>query len=346
MGIFALKIEDIARIANVSKSAVSLALNGKPGVSEATRSHILKVVEEYNYKPLRTTRKKTTVDKKVIRFVACKNSEIITEHYQNLPFFSELMSYVTEGTKSSAYSLLISSIDADNITEELSQLEAEHASAGILLLGTNLTSEQVKLVKAIQPQLVVVDTWVNHLPVNAVSINNYLGGYQAGKYLLEKGHRHIGYGEGVPRIDNFELRKKGFFDALTEQGVSIEVDDIFRLPAMEINQQATVINLLKDREQLPTAIFCENDYMAISMIKSLHALKLRIPNDISIIGFDNIIESNIILPELTTIHVKKDMITKQALKLLIDNIETDNTDDTVQVQVDTVLVERNSVTVI
>ncbi|WP_067840521.1 LacI family DNA-binding transcriptional regulator [Amphibacillus sediminis] len=338
-----MKIEDIARIANVSKSAVSLALNGKPGVSEATRSHILKVVEEYNYKPLRSTRKKSQVDKKIIRFVACKNSEIITEHYQNLPFFSELMSYVSEGAKSSAYSLLISSIDAEHITEELKQLEAEHPSAGILLLGTNLTSEQIKLVKEIQPQLVVVDTWVNNLPVNAVSINNYLGGYQAAKYLLENGHRQIGYGEGVPRIENFELRKKGFFDTLREAGVSIEEHNVFRLPAMEINEQEAVLQALKNHDQLPTAIFCENDYMAISMIKTLHSLNIRVPEDISIIGFDNILESNIILPELTTIHVKKDMLTKQALKLLMDNIESGNTNDTIQVQVDTGLIVRNSV---
>lgn len=105
-----MKIDDIARLAGVSKSAVSLAFNNKPGVSEETKEQILKIAQEHGYKP-RTmkTSKEVIKNHHVIRFVACKNTDIVTEHYDSLPFFNELIHHITNQVREHGNTLIFSS---------------------------------------------------------------------------------------------------------------------------------------------------------------------------------------------------------------------------------------------
>lgn len=338
-----MKIEDIARLANVSSSAVSLALNGKAGVSEETRSRILKIVEEHNYVPLRKSQKKTN-QKKKIRFIACKSPDLITEHYQSLPFFNELISYLSSEISEYPYDLVISTFDEESILEELAEVEEEQASAGIILLGTNLSSEQIKEIQEVYQKIVILDTHFPELSSNFVSINNYLGGYQAADYLLNLGHSRIGYVMGIPRIQNFIERKEGFFKRLNENNVILPEKYLFQLPAMEINDGQIIQQNFKNLSEKPTAFFCENDYMAISLIKLFKRLSIDVPRDISVLGFDNISESKVVSPELTTMQVKKRNIAKQTLELLFPQIENTSLYETRHIQVNTGLIERESCT--
>ncbi|WP_239257072.1 LacI family DNA-binding transcriptional regulator [Listeria ilorinensis] len=336
-----MKLEDIARLANVSKSAVSLALNGKPGVSEETRLHILKIVEENNYVPLRNTNKKNK-KKSAIRFIACKSPDLITDQYQNLPFFSELLSYLSAEIASYPYDLIISTFEIQTFLEELSEAEKEQPSAGIILLGTNLSAEEIRRIQQEYPKMVILDTRHPHIPANFVSINNFLGGYMAADHLLKLAHQKIGYVMGLPRIKNFEERKNGFYARLEEAGITIPDTHIFHLPAMQIKEEAVVKEMFANLSERPSALFCENDYMAISMIKMLQSLSIKVPEQISVLGFDNINESKVITPELTTVHVKKRDIAEQTLALLTKQIKADTMFETRQIQVNTSLIERAS----
>jgi len=105
--------------------------------------------------------------------------------------------------------------------------------------------------------------------------------------------------------------------------------------------QESFIEAVRERRDLPTALFCECDYIAISVIKSLHELGIRVPDDVSIIGFDNIQEAMVITPELTTIHVEKERIAEVAVKTLIDIIENDDP-ISMKTWIDTRLISRNS----
>ncbi|WP_099224538.1 LacI family DNA-binding transcriptional regulator [Listeria costaricensis] len=336
-----MKLEDIARLANVSKSAVSLALNGKPGVSEETRLHILKIVEENNYVPLRNTNKRTK-KKSAIRFIACKSPDLITDQYQNLPFFSELLSYLSAEIAGYPYDLIISTFDAETILEELAEAEKEQPSAGIILLGTNLGAEEICRIQQEYPKIVILDTRYPQIPANFVSINNFLGGYTAADHLLKLSHKKIGYVMGLPRIKNFEERKNGFYARLNEAHLSIPDVHIFHLPAMQIKEEPAIKDALTQLTDLPSAIFCENDYMAISMIKMLQSLSIKVPEQVSILGFDNINESKVITPELTTVHVKKRDIAEQTLALLSKQIKGESMFETRHIQVNTSLIERGS----
>lgn len=335
-----MKIDDIAKIANVSKSAVSLALNGKPGVSEATRDLVLKIAEEHNYVPLRKPRKKSS-DKKLIRFVACKNDEIVTENYQLLPFFSELLSYITEEIKNYPFTLLSTSLSTKDFVDELTLLEQQQPSDGFIVLGTNLGEDQILDMLTIQPNSVIIDTNISNLDCDFVTMNNYQGGYAAADYLISNGHTDIGYCMGEPRIHNFEQREKGFWKALRNSNLTINKNFILEFPAMDIKSQH---DLYKDKlttVSLPSAFFCEDDYIAISLIKTLQSLGYRVPHDVSVIGFDDISEAVVISPELTTMRVRKDIIAKEALSTLMTKLNDDN-NLAKTVFVNTTLIERES----
>lgn len=342
-----MKIDDIAKLANVSKSAVSLALNGKNGVSQKTREKVLRIAQEHGYipRPIIKADQYFQPNTKLLRFIACTNAGIVTEQYESLPFFMELIHNLDKQIGSSGYSLLVSSISIEILQEEVSRLEQEQKSAGILLLGTNLTPEQINLVADIQPNIVVLDTCFETLDVNFVVMNNVYGAYQAGQYLMELEHQQIGYVGSNTRMYNFDMRKKGFLQALTENGLKIAESNYFSLsPTVISSQDAFKEKINKRMGQLPTALFCEADYMAISVIKSLTELGIKVPEDISVIGFDNIFESQVITPELTTIHVKKDRIALLSVEKLIRQIENNDTDK-IKLFVDTELIERNSCTV-
>lgn len=339
-----MKIDDIAKLANVSKSAVSLALNGKNGVSKETRDKIIKIAQEHGYipRPIIKADQYFQTSSKLLRFVACTNEGIVTEHYETMPFFTELINNIDKQIGSNGYSLIVSAISIKNLKEETARLEQEQKSAGILLLGTNLTPEQINIVSSIQPNLVVLDTCFETLDVNFVVMNNIYGAYQAGKYLIELGHKNIGYVESTTRMYNFDMRRKGFLQALEESDLKIAEHNYFSIsPTVITSQEEFKIKIKNQINKLPSALFCEADYMAISVIKSLSELGIQVPNDISIIGFDNIFESQVITPELTTINVKKDRIALLAVEKLIREIDN-NENHKIKLFVDTDLIERNS----
>ncbi|WP_077622544.1 LacI family DNA-binding transcriptional regulator [Sediminibacillus massiliensis] len=341
-----MKINDIAKLANVSKSAVSLALNGKNGVSQATREKILKIAQEHGYIPRPVVKaEKYTASKsnhKLLRFVACTNEGIVTEQYESQSFFTELINSIEKCTKTNGYSLLVSSINVEKLYEEISELENEQKSSGILLLGTNLTSDQIRTIAMIQPNIVVLDTCFETLNINFVVMNNLYGAYQAGEYLIRNGHSDIGYVRSTDRMYNFNMREEGFLQALEENDLSITKDNIFEISPTTISSQKELEDKLKKRlTNLPTALFCECDYMAISVMKTLNELDIKVPDQVSVVGFDNIFESKVLTPELTTVNVKKDKIASLSVEKLIQIIEQQDADN-VKVFVDTDFIERDS----
>jgi LacI family transcriptional regulator len=259
---------------------------------------------------------------RTLRFVACTNSGIVSDQYYQQPFFMELIHHIEEQSRAHGYSLFFSSVPYDQFEQAVEDLETEHKSNGILLLGTNLTQKQIELVERKQSNLVVIDTCVETMDANFIVMNNKMGAYQAGQYLLKLGHRNIGYVQSNSRMYNFDSRKQGFVQALSEEGVTIEEKHLFTVsPTIVSSQEALKSALTGLKGDLPTALFCECDYIAISAMKSLHELGLRVPDDISVIGFDNIQEAMIVTPELTTVHVEKLKIAELAVAKLMAGTE-------------------------
>ncbi|MFC5701997.1 LacI family DNA-binding transcriptional regulator [Cohnella faecalis] len=339
-----MKMEDIARLANVSKSAVSLALSGKPGIGAETRERIIQIANEHGYEG--KAKAPVSADKlsRSLLFLVFANSGIVLEHYYQQPFFRELIHYIEERCRSKGFTLQFTSVDMESIGS-IPAIVEENRSSGVILLGTNLSRQHIADVAEKLPRLVVLDTCFETLPVSFVEINNAMGAYQAGAYLCGMGHRDIGYIASNVRIHNFDARKQGFEAALRENGLEIASERTFAVaPTILSSQEAMKEQFeryLATYGKLPTALFCECDYIAISALKTLTELGQRVPEDVSIVGFDNISEAVIVSPELTTVHVEKSKLAYSAVDLLVEQIET-NADVSVKTRVDTKLVQRLS----
>lgn len=340
-----MKLEDVARLANVSKSAASLALNGKPGVSEETRALIIQIAKENNYIPLRIHHKfdesKKNEKRLKIRFVACTNSDVIPDNYRQLPFFNQLISYLTTEANEKNHLFITNNLPKEHLFENLKKIETNEPSDGIILLGTNLTSSQILDLVQFE-HLIVLDTESSRINCSTITMNNYLGAYTATEYLIQMGHQNIGYVKGTPRINNFYDRRRGFKDALKKYDINPLKLPKYYLPGMEIKTINEDLEKFLNFTNSVTAIFCENDYIAISIMKTLSKEGIRIPEDISIIGFDDIPESSVTMPELTTVHVPIEHIAKEAI-LQIETSSTSATTVKRQIFFNTVLVLRDTV---
>jgi len=340
-----LKMEDIAKLAGVSKAAVSLALNGKQGISVETREKIIQIAEKNGY----THKSRSSSDDpsiKSLTFLAIANSGIVLEQYYQQPFFRELIHHIEERCRFYGYSLMFTSVSPDQFAEQLKLISEEKRSDGVILLGTNLGREQISdIARAITMPLVVLDNCFETLPVHFVSINNVLGAYQAGIHICDSGHSSIGYLASNVRIKNFDDRRIGFESALRERGLDPGDMCVFSVAPTILSSQENLsrqlTDYLADKKPMPTAFFCECDYIAISAVRTLQELGLRVPEDISVVGFDDISEARIVTPELTTVQVAKERMAHLAVDLVIQSATSGETAAS-KVMIDTTLVQRKS----
>ncbi|MFD3258376.1 LacI family DNA-binding transcriptional regulator [Paenibacillus lentus] len=340
-----MRMEDIAKIAGVSKAAVSFALSGKQGISAETRERILQIAKEHGYSP----KSKSALPEQTLKtliFLAFANSGIVLEEYYQQPFFRELIQYIEERCRSYGYSLMFSSVEPEHYIEDIKSIVEEKRSDGVILLGTNLNQGQIAAIAdELTTPLVVLDTCYETLPVHFIEINNVMGAYQAGSHLADLGHRNIGYIASNVRIHNFEDRKRGFLAALHDHQLEVAEDGFFAVAPTILSSQdelkSQLSAYLASGKPMPTAFFCECDYIAISAIKTLGELNYRIPEDVSVVGFDNISEARIVSPELSTVHVEKERMAHLAVDLMIQSIESPQPAKT-KIKVDTQFIARGS----
>lgn len=334
------KMDDIARLANVSKSAVSLALNGKDGVSQETRDKIFDVVNKYGYKPLRKSR--TNTDKLItsVNFLVVKTTGLVSGNYRSLPFFDSLISSLSEKVSETGGSLKIITTDNESLPQTLNEIKKDQSN-GTIVLGTDLNATKAKLISDKLPNVVFVDTYFDNITADFVTMDNYQGAMLAGNYILNKGYKDIGYFASDKIISNFIERRRGFRDALKSANIKIDNSHFYSVSPTEINPKGLDIEDMT-RQDLPEVIFCEDDYIAIRLIKAAQQKNIKIPKQLAVIGFDDIYEGSLINPELTTIHVPVDQMADQALfqlqkRLLNPNWLPQKT------LVSTKLVKRNSI---
>ncbi|MBP2058470.1 LacI family transcriptional regulator [Lactobacillus colini] len=310
-----LKMEDIAKMAGVSRSAVSLAINGKPGVSKKTREKIFNVINENNYVPLRKHHGDKTHKLSQVTFL------IITDHrgmvkgnYRALPFFDNLLSTLTDGISSYGGSVQIHNIESDKLKKGVLDLVENKKLKNFVVLATDLSKEQIIFLKEHLGVSVFVDTYYDDVSADFVTMDNFQGAYQAAEYILSKGYKNVGYVASNKLISNFQNRRRGFYQAMKDHNQEVAPDHFYSIsPMMKLADSDELKEMLKDQHTIPDALFCEDDYIAIRLIKELTSWHIRVPEDIAVMGFDDIYAGTMISPELTTIHVPIQQISSQAL---------------------------------
>lgn len=334
------KVKDLAKMLNLSPSTVSLVLNNRPGISEATRAKVKDAVRELGFEELLTPEAE---EKKTILFVVYRKHGVAVT---STPYFSQLFSEIIEGveyqTRAKGYQLMISYIDINNFRQEAARIREEQVE-GMILLATEMEDEQVSAFLDVSVPIVVLDNYIEQNQFDCVTMNNELGVYEAIAHFAECGHREIGYFHVVCNANNFKERYFGYQRAMERLNLEVKKENIIEI---ETEGGDAVYEELKRKlesgKNLPTAFFADNDIVAICAMRVLGELGYRIPEDISIIGFDNMTLSEMLNPPLTTIQIPKRMMGLAAVNAIIEKMNEDRP-GIMKTEVATSLIVRKSV---
>lgn len=327
----AITIKDIAKKANVSATTVSRVINNKPDVSESTKKKIQKLIKENNYKPNDIARGLVLKKTKTIGLIVPDISN---------PFFPEIIKGVEHETKDAGYSVII--CDTDNqIKQEKSSIDLLLSKQvdGIIMSLSNDSVRDLKSLKESKLSIVQLDRNIPELSYPMVSVDNKLSAYKATKHLIALGHTEIGHVTGELHTKPAQDRLEGYKKALKDSNLSCNKDLIIEGKYSKKSGYEAMVKMIKNK--MPTAVFFANDLMALGAYEALDEYNIKIPDDISIIGHDDIDVSSLIQPKLTTMRQPKNELGKIAAEILIGLIENNNTASE-DVILNTELVNRQS----
>lgn len=330
--------KELAQKLNLSTAAVSMALNNKPGVSTKTRKLVIKTAEQYGYDFTRIAEKHQTTGS--IYFVIYKKHGAVVD---DTPFFSQVSEGIADTCKKEGYKLIISYIYGNDTDFEEQLKNIQYSDCiGIILLGTEMTAEDVKHFQRLPLPLVLLDTYFETVTCDYVLINNVQGAYLAASHLIHKTKKQPGYLRSSYPIGNFAERNSGFFKAVRSYGMSSSKSIVHMLTPSIDGAYADMKEILENKEELAPCYFADNDLIAVGAMKALKEYGYKIPEDIAIVGFDNIPLSKLIEPPLSTINVPKQYMGEMAVKRLLTLLNEKGTQP-VKVEISTQLIERESV---
>ena len=307
-----LTIQDIAQLAGVSKATVSRVLNQRPDVKPATRERILRIVDEHDFVPSITASGLAGGRPHMIGVLA----PALT-----WPFIPEIVQGVAERIEQSSYELtLYTTVHEQGHSLLLERILDTRLTAGLLAVTPGQFDQ--KLVHLYEQGIPVVLIDDQHLPPNApwVWVDNHRGAYEAVRYLLELGHRRIAHIKGPGAYQCSIDRYHGYEQALIEAGITPRSDYVIQGDFLVASGRAAANTLFASQER-PSAIFAANDHMAWGVLEAAEAWGLRVPEELSVIGFDDMAPSAHKRPPLTTVSQPFHEIGKRAAELLLWQIE-------------------------
>lgn len=330
-------IKDIARIAKVSPATVSMVINDRPGVGDETKFRVLRIAQALQYTP-----------NLVARSLVRRHSNFITMLITNIgnPVFAEIASGVDDVLREHEYTLSIISTHDD---KELEAKEIESVLAkgmnGLLTCAPLLDNSNIaELVKNNFPVVSILRRVYNCDDLDYVIVDSVKGAYLATEHLIRLGHKQIGFIKGPSYTSSGIEKQEGSMNALKDYGLSIS-EDLIRAGdySRKSGYLATNHFLKTGLREPPTAIFAANDYMAIGAFEAIWDAGLKIPEDIALVGFNDVEATSLRTIEITTIaHPKREM-GQLAAKRLIDKVEeNEGYKDIYQVILEPELVIRKS----
>jgi len=328
--------KDIANSLGVSQATVSMVLNNKPGISDARKKEIIEKVNELCCGHML---KKTNPVLKNLGFVVYKRQgDIIDES----PFFAYIIEGVTIQAAKKGYQLVMVHINKDMPQKEQEELLLSNACGGLIVFATEMYEDDLAVFKQLNLPYVLLDNYFIHENINTVCIDNSRGITKAVKYLVDAGHKEIGYLQSKVSINSFQERIHMFYNVMNDYTLPVQDKHVFKIGYSEQQAYHDMKNLLLGGAELPTALLADNDWLAFCAMRALRKHGVRIPEDISLIGFDDRPICLYSEPRLTTISVPKDLFGIQAIDLLIDCIESPGK-QTITILLGVELIERESV---
>ena len=332
-------LKEIAAEAGVSVMTVSNVINNKTSkVSPQTAQRVREIVEKHHYEPNMAARSLISKASRIIVMLLPLWHETADSLLLD-PYVGQMAGFIETLLREKGYYVMLCSFkEAD---QALALMRTWQADGAILMMPHEDVITR-RLVKRSSAPLVVIDRKYDDLTMHAVCLNDRKGGYISTKHLLQMGHREIGF--AGPTIDQSSVihdRYMGYCDAMAEYG--IEPNPAWTFDAYFHQEGGEIIGgQLTDMAHRPTAMVCTEDLIACGIMKAYQARGLKVPEDISIVGFDDTLPSRLISPAITT--VKQDVYGKasNAVNMLMDVIEHPENEEH-YVMLDVELIERESV---
>ncbi|MDF2877187.1 MAG: transcriptional regulator, LacI family [Clostridia bacterium] len=325
-------IKEISELAGVSQATVSLALNNKAGVGENTRKLIIDIAAQHGYS------KKTNVVKRNILFIKYMGDGAAIEH--NGDFIARIIDAIELAASNSDYNLIMKNIQSTDVENEVREMCFEDF-VGVIWLATEINDKHIELLLDMPIPIVAVDNMLEHYDIDSVVMDNYGGIFTMIKYLYELGHREIGYIDSTVRFSNFEQRTEGYFRAIEQLDITKNAHYIKVVKPTLEGAYHDMIKHLEDTKTFPTVFVAANDTIAIGAIKALRQSGLKIPQHISVVGFDDIPFCMMLDKSLTTMRVNKERLGQLAVQLLDSKIN-EPSDECIKMIVRPKLIKRES----
>ena len=334
-------IVKIAKLANVSKMTVSNVINKKyEKVSQETRERVERILAENNYTPNLFARNLKSNRSKIILFAipqTLENDPHKDTAFSN-PFYGELINSVEYNLRKEGYFLMIRFVSDEEV---LNSLIVNWNIDGVIVLGA-IKRELKTVFGNVDVPMVYIDTYTDNESLDTINVQDFEGAYQAVNYLLSKNRKKIAIAvSSIHELGVAQMRYRGYRRALDEARIEFQPQWLYEgFPSGESGEE--IGHMIAQKREAFDAIFVYSDMMAIGVIKGLKEQGIRVPQDISVVGFDGLYIGDLIEPKLTT--VRQDINTKgeRAVEVLLNKI-VGKTTETQQLVLPVELVLKESV---
>ncbi|MBI5566080.1 MAG: LacI family DNA-binding transcriptional regulator [Chloroflexi bacterium] len=310
-------IRGIAKHLGLSVSTVSKALNGYDSVSETTRQRIIEVAHEYNYYPSRAARSLRRNKTEKIGLVLYTHTPLSNRSSE---YYFEVIRGAATASESMGYNLILYLTVGNQLDRLMNVCRSHEVDCLILMLGTGDLDSPVKLLKKEKIPFIVLNKHPKLPNIAYVVSDHEKGAKDAVEHLIELGHQRIAY---LGREDDPETsgdRFAGYRQALLDHGIALD-ESLVAYGSSQAMSAYRAMKELLERPLRPTAVFAYSDGMAIEAIHAISECGLVVPNDISVVGFDDLRVSSVTIPPLTTVRQHLTELGKQAIEALLQQLE-------------------------
>lgn len=301
----------VAERAGVSVNTASRAINNKLDINEETKKRVLKVAQELGYVQNATAVALRTKKTRTLGVVIADNRN---------PFYAEVLNGIEEAAREKNYHIILANTQRDYQKEEeaINLLLAKRVD-GLLITPVQDRNDDIKKLIEANIPFVIVGRDFENIEVDAVYNDEVKGGFFATEYLIKKGHKRIAFINGFLHKSPAQGRLEGYKKALKEHGIPL-VDMMVSVGDIDVEDGYERTKQMLEKNLDFTAIFAYNDMMAFGAMQVIKEKGLRIPEDIGLVGYDDIPFSSLISPSLTTIKLKKQELGAESVKLLLSRI--------------------------
>ena len=300
---------EIAQLAGVSPAAVSIAMNGKQGISAETRARILEIARQYHYCPNAASARILQGQPAFVAALFRTDAQL-----EDQLFYSEMSMNAMVACRDMGYTLVCTYITGLDGTIELPQAIRAGEVDGVLVFGDQEPGIYTELTRVGVP-FVVLDCSRRNASHPAVFVDYAEAAYRATRHLIELGHRDIAYLSNGTLHDFNTLTLSGFQRATTEAGIAL-YPNRFQIDVEDEQSLRQCVDQALAGPTSPTAVFCTVDIHAVNVMRYLRELGFRVPEDISVIGIDDVAISRLVTPGLTTLRVDRRQMIVDGLQML------------------------------